>query len=62
MQAFRADGKIEVAEVGLARAADREARSRPLPWMKLPDIDAGFGIDIMRREGRLLYTSAASRS
>lgn len=50
LQAFRADGKIEVAEVGLARASDREDRIRPLLWMKLPDIDAGFGIDMLRLE------------
>lgn len=50
LQAFRADGRIELAEVGLARASDREDRIRPLLWMKLSDIDAGFGIDMLRLE------------
>ena len=50
LQAFRADGRVEVAEVGLARASDREDRIRPLLWMRLPDLDAGFGIDMLRLE------------
>ena len=50
LQAFRADGRVEVAEVGLARASDREDRIRPLLWMKLPDLEAGFGIDMLRLE------------
>lgn len=50
VQAFRADGRVEVAEVGLARASDREDRIRPLLWMKLGDLDAGFGIDMLRLE------------
>ena len=50
LQAFRADGQVEVVEVGLARASDRVDRIRPLLWMKLGDLDAGFGIDMLRLE------------
>lgn len=50
LQAFRTDGRVELAEVGLARAADQPDRIRPLLWQKLPDIDAGFGIDVLRLE------------
>ena len=50
VQAFRTDGRVEVAEVGLARASDREDRIRPLLWMKLSDLDAGFGFDMLRLE------------
>jgi len=50
LQAFRSDGRVEVAEVGLARASDRVDRIRPLLWMKLGDLDAGFGIDMLRLE------------
>lgn len=50
VQAFRTDGRVEVAEVGLARASDREDRIRPLLWMKLPDLEAGFGFDMLRLE------------
>ncbi|NBE09271.1 Y-family DNA polymerase [Paragemmobacter ruber] len=53
LQAFRADGQVEVAEVGLARASDRVDRIRPLLWMKLGDLDAGFGIDMLRLEAVL---------
>ncbi len=50
LQAFCADGRVEVAEVGLARATDRVDRIRPLLWMKLGDLEAGFGIDMLRLE------------
>ncbi|MEY4871645.1 MAG: hypothetical protein RLZZ563_975 [Pseudomonadota bacterium] len=50
LQAFCADGRVERVEVGLARASDRADRIRPLLAMKLADIDAGFGIDMLRLE------------
>lgn len=50
LQAFRTDGRVERAEVGLARAADQPDRIRPLLALKLPDLDAGFGIDMLRME------------
>ncbi|WP_434622139.1 Y-family DNA polymerase [Tabrizicola sp. M-4] len=50
LQAFRCDGAVQVAEVGLARASDREDRIRPLLAMKLPDLEAGFGFDMIRLE------------
>jgi protein ImuB len=48
LQAFRTDGTVAVAEVGLARPADDPARIRPLLALKLPDLDAGFGFDLLR--------------
>ncbi len=53
LQAFRADGDVQVAEVGLARASDRVESIRPLLALKLGDIDAGFGIDMLRIEAVL---------
>lgn len=50
LQAFRADGQTQVAEIGLARPADQPDRIRPLLWLKLDGIDAGFGIDCLRLE------------
>jgi protein ImuB len=50
LQAFRTDGKVEVAEIGLARPTDDPDRIRPLLWLKLDRIDAGFGIDCLRLE------------
>jgi protein ImuB len=50
LQAFRCDGRVEVVEVGLARPAADPDRIRPLLWLKLETIDAGFGIDTLRLE------------
>ncbi|PLL11961.1 DNA methylase [Tabrizicola sp. TH137] len=50
LEAVRTDGAVQVAEVGLARASDREDRIRPLLAMKLPDLEAGFGFDMIRLE------------
>ena len=50
VQAFRSDGRVEVIEVGLARPAADPARIRPLLWLKLDQIDPGFGIDCLRLE------------
>jgi protein ImuB len=48
LQAFRTDGTVAVAEVGLARPADDPARIRPLLALKLEGLDAGFGFDLLR--------------
>jgi len=48
LQAFRSDGQVEVVEIGLARPAADPDRIRPLLWLKLDQIDAGFGIDTLR--------------
>lgn len=53
LQAFRADGDVQAVEVGLARASDRVDSIRPLLALKLGDIDAGFGIDMLRVEAVL---------
>jgi len=50
LQVFRADGTAQAVTVGLARAADRPERLRPLLEMKIAGIDAGFGIDMLRLE------------
>lgn len=50
LSAHRSDGRIEVIEVGLARPSDAVDRIRPLLWLKLDQIDAGFGIDRLRLE------------
>ena len=46
----RTDGRPEMREVGLARPADRPEAIRPLLALKLGEIDAGFGIEVMRLE------------
>lgn len=48
LQAFRSDHVVEVVEVGLARPSHDQHRIRPLLEMKIEDIDAGFGIDMIR--------------
>ena len=50
MQAFRADGGVQWAEIGLARPSAAPDRIRPLLAMKIPDFDAGFGFDCLRIE------------
>lgn len=50
LQIFRTDQTMQTVEVGLARASDDPERVRPLLRMKLTDIDAGFGIDMLRLE------------
>ena len=50
LQAFRSDGTMQWVSVGLAAAADQPKRILPLLVMKLEEIDAGFGIDILRLE------------
>ncbi|MEM6729380.1 MAG: DNA polymerase Y family protein, partial [Pseudomonadota bacterium] len=48
LEAYRADGTRQAVEVGLARPSARPDRMRPLLKMKLAEIDAGFGIDLLR--------------
>lgn len=50
LQAFRADHTMQSLDVILARASDDPDRLRPLLAMKLGDLDAGFGIDMLRLE------------
>ena len=47
---LRSDGGAEVREVGLARPGDTPEAIRPLIALKLGEIDAGFGIDMLRLE------------
>lgn len=49
-QVYRTDQTLQSVEVGLARASDDPERIRPLLRMKLDEIDAGFGIDLLRLE------------
>ncbi len=47
---YRAGGGVERLEVGLARSTRDPAQIRPLLAMKLSDVDAGFGFDMLRLE------------
>ncbi|MEM9433302.1 MAG: DUF6504 family protein [Pseudomonadota bacterium] len=49
-QAFRTDETSQIIEVGLARPSDDPDRIRPLLAMRLNELDAGFGIDLVRLE------------
>ena len=49
-EAHRSDQSAEVITVGLARPAQQPERIRPLLELKLDQIDAGFGIDMLRIE------------
>lgn len=50
LQAFRSDHTVEAVTIGLARPSDDPHRIRPLLAMKLGEIDAGFGVDMLRVE------------
>lgn len=50
LEAYRSDGSMQWLTVSLARPAQDPDRLRPLLRMKLADIDAGFGIDMLRLE------------
>ncbi|MFO7771158.1 MAG: DNA polymerase Y family protein [Roseovarius gahaiensis] len=50
LQAGRVNDTMQTLEIGLARASHDPARIRPLLDMKLDEIDAGFGIDMLRLE------------
>lgn len=48
LECYRADHTMQAVEVGLARPSANPERIRPLLFMKLAEIDAGFGIDRVR--------------
>lgn len=48
LQAWRSDHGVEAIEVGLARPSFDPARIRPLLELRIEEIDAGFGIDMLR--------------
>jgi protein ImuB len=50
LEAHRVDQAAQSVTVGLARASRDAARIRPLLEMKLEEIDAGFGIEMLRLE------------
>jgi len=50
LQVGRVNDTMQTIEIGLARASHDPARIRPLLEMKLDEIDAGFGIDMLRLE------------
>ncbi|MBV1865042.1 MAG: DNA polymerase Y family protein [Rhodobacteraceae bacterium] len=45
---FRTDHTMQLLEIGLARPSHDPDRIRPMMTLRLPDADAGFGIDVMR--------------
>ena len=47
---FRTDHTVQIIEVGLARPNHDPDRIRPLLTLRLPDIEAGFGIETLRLE------------
>jgi protein ImuB len=47
---LRADRTRQVFELGLARPSNDPARMRPLLMQKLPHVEPGYGIDILRLE------------
>ena len=53
LQCARADGSMQTLDMGLARPSNDPDRMRPLILLKLGDIDAGFGIDMVRLEARV---------
>ena len=53
LQLFRADSTMQTVEIGMARPSANPDRIKPLLIMKLPDIDAGFGIDCVRIEAHV---------
>ena len=50
LEAHRTDQAAEIIEVGLARPTFDKYRIRPLLEMKVDQIDAGYGIDMLRLE------------
>ena len=56
---IRTDGRSVVREVGLARPADRPEAIRPLLALGLGEIDAGFGIEVIRLEATETESVAA---
>ncbi len=50
LQVWRVDETVQRIEVGLARASADPARIRPLLMPRLDEIDAGFGVEMLRLE------------
>ncbi|MDG2404847.1 MAG: DNA polymerase Y family protein [Paracoccaceae bacterium] len=50
LQAYRCDQTMQWLDVGLARASADPDRIQPLLALKVSEIDAGFGIDMLRIE------------
>ena len=50
MQCFHTDNTITSTEAGLAKPSDDPERLMPVLFMTLEDVQAGFGIDMMRLE------------
>jgi len=50
LEAWRVDRTMGWIEAGLARAADAPGRIRPLLAHRIDEIDAGFGIEVLRLE------------
>jgi protein ImuB len=50
LEAYRSDQSMQWVSVSLARPAHTPHRIRPLLALKLSEIDAGFGIDMLRLE------------
>ncbi len=50
LQAYRTDGTMQWITAGLARPSCDPDRIRPLLAMKIPEIEAEFGIDMLRLE------------
>ncbi|WP_113913059.1 Y-family DNA polymerase [Roseovarius dicentrarchi] len=50
LEAYRCDDTMVCVEIGLARPADLPERIAPLFALKLDDLDAGYGIDVLRLE------------
>ncbi|WP_137702579.1 Y-family DNA polymerase [Marimonas lutisalis] len=59
LQAFLSDGTMQAVHVTLARPGTDPHRIRPLLAMKLDEIEAGFGIDMLRLEA--VQTEPADR-
>ncbi|MEP3298951.1 MAG: DNA polymerase Y family protein [Pseudoruegeria sp.] len=53
LQAFRTDQTMQSLEIGLARASYDPDRLRPLLAMKINDLEAGFGFDMLRITARV---------
>jgi len=53
LQLFRSDQTMQWFEIGLARPSADPDRIRPLLAMKLAEVDAGFGIDMLRLEAHV---------
>lgn len=52
-EAYRADGTMQWMNVTLAKPSDDADHIRPLLRMKVEDLDAGYGIDMLRLEAVL---------